>query len=64
MTIQVELIDGSICRVAPKGLELLLGHHRVRRFRRNSCWVLVGRDPIRVSDNDPDYEGPERRMAL
>lgn len=64
MTIQVELIDGTLCRVAPKGLELLLSHRRVRRFRRNKCWVLVGHDPIRTSPNDPDYEGPERRLNL
>ncbi len=63
MTIQVELIDGTICRVAPKGLELLLGYERVKRFRRNSCWVLVGRDPIRTTDDDPEYAGPERRFG-
>lgn len=62
MTIQVELIDGTICRVAPKGLDLLLGHHRVRRFRRSNSWVLVGRDPIRANSRNPHYKGPERRL--
>lgn len=61
MTIQVELIDGAICRVVPRGLGLLLSHGRVKRFRRRDGWVMVGRDPVRVNST-ADYRGPERRL--
>ena len=61
MTIQTELTDGTICRVVPKGLELLLGHQRVKRFRRRDGWVVVGRDPLRSASGDSSYDGPERR---
>jgi hypothetical protein len=62
MTIQIELLDGTVCRVVPQSLDILLSHRRVRRFRRNNCWVLVGRDPIRTRPENPDYSGPERRI--
>ena len=63
MTIQVEMIDGTICRVVPKGLDLLLGRDLVKRFRRSSGWAVVGKDPIRYPDQMVGYNGPERRMA-
>ena len=63
MTIQVELIDGTYCRVVPKGLNLLLNRELVKRFRRSSGWAVVGRDPIRYSKNQASYDGPERRNA-
>ena len=63
MTIQVELIDGTYCRVVPKGLDLLLNRELVKRFRRTSGWAVVGRDPIRYGKTKTDYGGPERRRA-
>jgi hypothetical protein len=63
MTIQVELIDGTLCRVVPKGLNLLLGRELVKRFRRTSGWAVVGKDPIRYPDKMVSYIGPERRKA-
>ncbi len=63
MTIQVELIDGAVCRVVPKGLNLLLNRELVKRFRRTSGWAVVGKDPIRYPDNKVGYSGPERRIA-
>jgi hypothetical protein len=63
MTIQVELIDGTFCRVVPKGLNLLLNRELVKRFRRSSGWAVVGRDPIRYPTTKATYEGPERRIA-
>lgn len=63
MTIQVELIDGTICRVVPKGLDLLLKRELVKRFRRSSGWAVVGKDPIRYPDKNISYSGPERRVA-
>lgn len=63
MTIQVELIDGTFCRVVPKGLDLLLKRELVKRFLRSSGWAVVGRDPIRYPAKHVSYSGPERRVA-
>jgi hypothetical protein len=64
MTIPVELIDGTNCRVVPRGLDLLLKRGMVTRFRRSSGWAVVGRDPIRSSGSGGSYHGPERRIIL
>ena len=63
MTIQVELIDGTLCRVVPKGLNLLLSRELVKRFRRSSGWAVIGKDPIRYPKNKLEYNGLERRIA-
>lgn len=63
MTIQVELIDGTYCRVVPKGLNLLLNRELVKRFRRASGWAVVGKDPVRYMKDNHSYAGPERRIA-
>ena len=63
MTIQVELVDGTLCRVVPKGLNLLLSRELVKRFRRSSGWAVIGKDAIRYPDNKLGYTGPERRLA-
>ena len=63
MTIQVELTDGTLCRVVPKGLNLLLSRELVKRFRRSSGWAVVGRDPIRYPNNKLEYNGLERRIT-
>ena len=64
MTIQVELIDGTLCRVVPKGLDLLLNRDLVKRFCRSSGWAVVGKDPIRYTRKPGEYHGPERRQAV
>lgn len=63
MTIQVELIDGTYCRVVPKGLDLLLSKDLVKRFRRADGWAVIGVDPIRAPRRQNTYSGPERRKA-
>lgn len=63
MTIQVELVDGTLCRVVPKGLNLLLNRELVKRFKRSSGWAVVGRDPIRYTEKVDGYKGMERRKA-
>lgn len=63
MTIQVELIDGTICRMVPKGLDLLLNRELVKRFRRSSGWVVIGKDPIRYPNKKLEYNGLERRIT-
>ncbi|MCM2263870.1 MAG: hypothetical protein NDI73_01625 [Desulfuromonadales bacterium] len=62
--IRAELIDGGYIRVAPKGLDLLLKHGRVRRFLRDTGWAVVGIDPIRECARAASYRGPERRRAV
>ncbi len=63
MTIQVELIDGTLCRVVPKGLNLLLNRELVKRFKRSSGWAVVGQDPIRFTEKGNGYKGMERRKS-
>ncbi len=63
MTIQVELIDGTFCRVVPKGLDLLLNQELVKRFRRSSGWATVGVDPVRMKRSSTHYMGAERRRT-
>ena len=63
MTIQLELIAGTLCKVVPKGLNLLLNRELVKRFQRSSGWVVVGKDPIRHTKNSNGYNGMERRKA-
>lgn len=63
MTIQVELIDGTRCRVVPKGLNLLLNRELVKRFKRSSGWAVVGKDSVRYSGSNGGYTGTERRKA-
>lgn len=64
MTIQVELVDGTLCRVVPKGLDLLLNRELVKRFRRSCGWAVVGSDPVRYNRQKSTYNGPERRLAI
>ena len=64
MTIQVELVDGTFCRVVPKGLDLLLGRELVKRFKRSSGWAVVGVDPVRTGRRAYGYGGPERRQFI
>ncbi len=63
MTIQVEMVDGTICRVVPKGLDLLLNRDLVKSFRRSSGWAVVGKDPIRYPGKKVSYNGTERRIT-
>ena len=63
MTIRVELVDGTFCRVVPKGLNLLLNRDLVKRFKRSSGWAVVGKDPIRYTGSKGDYTGVERRKV-
>ena len=63
MTIQVELVDGTLCRAVPKGLNLLLNRELVKRFKRSSGWAVVGKDPIRYTRSNGGYTGMDRRKA-
>ena len=61
--IRAELVDGGFIRVAPRGLDLLLKHGRVKRFLREAGWATVGVDPVRGCFRTASYHGPERRSA-
>lgn len=65
LMIKVELKDGTLCRMAPKALDIFLARDKVSRFERAAGWAVVGRDPIRTTrrNNDCCYRGPERRKA-
>ena len=46
--IKVELQDGTICRMAPKALDLFLATGQVVKFERSNGWAVIGKDPIRA----------------
>jgi hypothetical protein len=48
--INVELIDGTICPVAPEALDVLLVHNKITKFERSGGWAIVGRDPLRSKE--------------
>lgn len=62
MLIQVELVDGNFVTVVQEGLESLLEHNLVKRFKRRSGWAIVGIDPIRSNPvHQLSFGGNERR---
>lgn len=61
--IQVECIDGTTCRMAPRALDMFIARHRVKRFRRSAGWAVLGVDPVRGMGDPRSYHGPERRAA-
>lgn len=61
--IEVELNDGTLCRMAPKALDMFLARDDVSRFRRSDGWAVVGIDPLRVPGRGRGYDGVERRLA-
>ena len=61
--IEVELSDGTLCRMAPKALDMFLVRDGVSRFRRSDGWVVVGVDPLRDLCKRCVYDGSERRLA-
>ena len=62
--IKVELRDGSLCRMAPKALDIFLTRDKVVRFKRSDGWAVVGRDLLRVMKKVNEYTGSERRIAV
>ena len=62
MVIEVELCDGVVVKVPPRGLDRLLERNLAKRFRRGSGWAVVGIHPIRAAPRGRyDYNGFERR---
>lgn len=61
--IEVEMKDGTRCRMAPRALDMFLVRDEVSRFRRSDGWAVVGVDPLRGAKRNIYYDGLERRMA-
>lgn len=61
--ILVELKDGTVCRMAPKALNMFLIRDEVVQFKRAGGWAVVGRDPLRDKSRDgiSRWEGIEKR---
>ncbi|MDH3807552.1 MAG: hypothetical protein OET55_03465 [Desulfuromonadales bacterium] len=62
--IEVIMSDGTYHHLTPQVLDVLLENNRVIKFRRESGWVAVGVDPIRLksrSEASHIFNGHERR---
>lgn len=53
--VNVELKDGSVCRMARKAFNIFLVMGKVARFERADGWVKVDSDPMRDPDRISDY---------
>jgi hypothetical protein len=60
MMIRVMYADGKTEMVRPPLLKLLIERERIRQFRRDKGWAVLGEDPLRRAQMH-DYRGPERR---
>jgi len=61
--IEVELSDGTLCRMAPKALDMFLARDEVSRFKRSDGWAVVGVDHLRDPKKRHAFDGAERRLA-
>ena len=62
--IEVIISDGTHHHFTPQVLDVLLENNRVIKFRRESGWVTVGVDPIRIKSRREAshmFKGHERR---
>ena len=62
--IEVIMSDGTYHHLTPQVLDVLLENNRVIKFRRESGWVTVGVDPIRIKSRREAshmFNGHERR---
>jgi len=62
MLIPVVYHNGNQDEVEPLVLDSLIEECQVSSFRRSSGWVVIGRDPIRLSRRKV-YCIPERRQG-
>lgn len=61
--IKVEMNDGTLCRMAPRALDMFLARDEVSRFKRSDGWAVVGMDHMRASKKRHAFDGAERRLA-
>lgn len=62
MMIRVMYPDGKTEMVRPPLLNLLIERKRIRQFRREQGWVVLGEAPLR-GKGAADYHGTERRRG-
>ena len=62
MLIRVIYEDGKFNMVKPQMLDKLLEANKVNSFKRNSGWVVIGRDLLRKKTPSNDYKGQNRRL--
>jgi hypothetical protein len=61
--IKVEMNDGTLCRMAPRALDMFLARDEVSRFKRSDGWAVVGVDHLRDPKKRHAFDGAERRLA-
>jgi hypothetical protein len=61
--IKVEMNDGTLCRMAPKALNLFLARDEVSRFKRSDGWAVVGVDKLRDPKKIHAFDGADRRLV-
>jgi hypothetical protein len=59
MLVRVMYQNDRFDMVKPSVLAGLISSGKLKKFRRDREWVVVGADPVRGSGGS--YEGPERR---
>lgn len=59
--IEVIMVDGTKCRMAPKALNLFLSVNRILKFKRADGWATVGIDTLRKNPSQAESRKPERR---
>ncbi len=62
MGIQVEFKDGMQGEVPATVLDRLIEMNLIAKFRRQSGWAVLGRDPVR--NRAPMISLPERRSSM
>ena len=62
--IRVELTDGTVCRMAPKALNIFLAQNKVVQFERSDGWAVVGLDTLRDIQKRCIYIGFEQRITV
>jgi hypothetical protein len=55
LKIDVELKDGTVCKMAKKAFNVFLSLDRVAKFKRSDGWAVVGKDPMRDLEKIDDY---------
>ncbi len=63
MLIQVAYPGEKFDYVKEFMLDILIEEKKIAKFRRQSGWVTIGTDPVRINKNNIPYPYEERRSA-
>ncbi len=64
MMIRIRYPDGRFDMVKAMHLDRLIAARQISSFKRQSGWVVLGRDPIRGPGKRVFYLGTERRESM